>query len=340
MAKKSSWRSRFVLLIAISSALLLLVFLHMQRLAKQPLAFAPDAVFFTVDKGDGLNKILPKMRAAGITQGADWQWKVLAMQMGMASKIHLGDYKILHSDSAVMLLHKLATGDTARVKFTIIEGWSFKQLMQQIKAIPELNDDVSASSVDELMSLVGKKGVHPEGRFLPDTYFVPLSAKKSQILIDAANAMDKALADAWAARQAGLPLKNADELLILASIVEKETGVTSERPQIAGVFVRRLQKGMRLETDPTVIYGMGAAYDGNIRKKDLRAITAYNTYRIQGLPPTPIAMPGAAALLAVANPAAGDSLFFVANGKRAHIFSSTYAEHKKAVQAYQLKSEP
>jgi UPF0755 protein len=339
MAKKSSWRSRLFLLFALAAALLLLAFLHTQRLAKQALAFAPDAVYFTVDKGDGLNKILPKMRAAGITKGADWQWKVLAMQMRIASKIHVGDYKIQRSDSPTMLLHKLAIGDTARIKFTIIEGWNFKLLIQQIKDIPELNDDISALSADALMQMVNKKGVHPEGRFLPDTYFVPLSGKKSQILIEAANAMDKALADAWMARQTGLPLKNADELLILASIVEKETGVANERPQIAGVFVRRLQKGMRLETDPTVIYGMGSAYDGNIRKKDLRTVTPYNTYRIKGLPPTPIAMPGKAALQAAANPAPGDSLFFVANGKRAHIFSSTYAEHKKAVQAYQIKSE-
>ncbi len=339
MAKKSSWWSRFILLFAILAVLLLLAFLHMQRLAKQPLAFSAESVFFTVDKGDGLNKILPKMRAAGISQGADWQWKVLAMQMRMASKIHVGDYKILRTDTPSMLLHKLAIGDTARVKFTIIEGWSFKQLMQQIKEIPEISDDVSALSADALMQMLDKKGIHPEGRFLPDTYFVPLSGKKSQILLEAANAMDKALADAWLARQSGLPLKNADELLILASIVEKETGVASERPQIAGVFVRRLQKGMRLETDPTVIYGIGSAYDGNIRKKDLRTLTPYNTYRIKGLPPTPIAMPGTAALQASANPAPGSSLFFVANGKRAHIFSTTYAEHKKAVEAYQIKSE-
>ncbi len=339
MAKKSSWWSRFILLFAISAVLLLLAFLHMQRFAKQPLGFALEAVLFTVDKGDGLNKILPKMRTAGITQGADWQWKVLAMQMRMASKIHVGDYKILASDTPSLLLHKLAIGDTARVKFTIIEGWNFTQLMQQIKGIAELNDDVSALSDDALMQMLDKKGIHPEGRFLPDTYFVPLSGKKSQILLEAANAMDKALADTWATRQAGLPIKSPDQLLILASIVEKETGVASERPQIAGVFVRRLQKGMRLETDPTVIYGIGSSYDGNIRKKDLRTLTPYNTYRIKGLPPTPIAMPGKAALQASANPAPGDSLFFVANGKRAHIFSSTYAEHKKAVQAYQIKSE-
>jgi UPF0755 protein len=340
MAKRKSWASRIILLAALCGLLALLVYVQSQRFARQALGLAGETAMFTVDKGDGLNKILPKMRAAGITQGADWQWKVLAMQMGMASKINVGDYKILPSDTPSMLLHKLAIGDTARIKFTIIEGWNFKQLMQQIKGIPEISDDVSALSAEALMQMLDKKGVHPEGRFLPDTYFVPLSGKKSQILIEASIAMDKALAQAWATRQAGLPIKSPDELLILASIVEKETGVASERPQIAGVFVRRLQKGMRLETDPTVIYGMGQAYDGNIRKNDLRTATPYNTYRIKGLPPTPIAMPGKAALQAAANPAPGDSLFFVANGKRMHVFSSTYAEHRKAVEAYQLKRDP
>ena len=340
MAKRKSWASRVILLAALCGLLALLGYLQTQRFARQALELNRETAQFTVDKGDGLNKILPKMRAAGITQGADWQWKVLAMQMGMASKIHVGDYKILRSDTPSMLLHKLAIGDTARIKFTIIEGWNFKQLMQQIKGIPEVSDDVSALSTDALMQMLGKTGVHPEGRFLPDTYFVPLSGKKSQIFIEAANAMDKALAQAWATRQPGLPIKSPEELLILASIVEKETGVASERAQIAGVFVRRLQKGMRLETDPTVIYGMGLAYDGNIRKNDLRTVTPYNTYRIKGLPPTPIAMPGKAALQAAANPAPGDSLFFVANGKRAHVFSSTYAEHRKAVEAYQMKRDP
>ncbi len=337
MAKKSTWRSRLALLFAIGAALLLLAFLHTQQLAKQPLGFAPEAAFFTVDKGDGLNKILPKLRAAGIHQGADWQWKVLAMQMHMASKIHLGDYKILRTDSAAVLLRKLASGDTARVKFTIIEGWNFKQLMQQIKAITELNDDVSAVSTDALMQLINKKGVHPEGRFLPDTYFVPLSGKKSQILLEASSAMDKALAEAWAGRDKSVPLNSPEQLLILASIVEKETGQAHERSQIAGVFVRRLQKGMRLQTDPTIIYGMGDAYFGNISKKDLRRDTPYNTYTRTGLPPTPIAMPGRAALLASAHPSAGDALYFVAKGNREHIFSASYEAHRKAVTLYQPK---
>jgi UPF0755 protein len=337
MAKKRSWASRFILLAALCGVLALLAYLQTRRFAEQPLALDQDTVQFTVEKGDGLNRILPKMRAAGITRGADWQWKALALQLGMSGRIHVGDYRISRQDTPAQVLQKLAVGDTARVKFTLIEGWNFKQLMQQLKDLPEPADDVTGLSPSEVMVLVGKKGTHPEGRFLPDTYFVPLSGKKSQILIDAAAAMDKALAEAWTGRDKALPLQSAEQLLVLASIVEKETGQARERPQIAGVFVRRLQAGMRLQTDPTVIYGMGDGYQGNIRKQDLRRDTPYNTYTRAGLPPTPIAMPGRAALLASAHPAGGDALYFVAKGNGEHLFSASYDAHRKAVQTYQKK---
>lgn len=337
MAKKRSWASRFILLAALFGILALLAYLQTWRFAGQPLALDQDSVQFTVEKGDGLNRILPKMRAAGITRGADWQWKALALQTGMSGRIHVGDYRISRQDTPAEVLRKLAAGDTARVKFTLIEGWNFKQLMQQLKDLPEPVDDVTGLSPSEVMALVGKKGMHPEGRFLPDTYFVPLSGKKSQILIDAAAAMDKALAEAWAGRDKSLPLQSAEQLLVLASIVEKETGQAHERPQIAGVFVRRLQANMRLQTDPTVIYGMGDGYQGNIRKQDLRRDTPYNTYTRAGLPPTPIAMPGRAALLASAHPAGGDALYFVAKGNGEHLFSASYDAHRKAVQTYQKK---
>ena len=337
MAKKRSWASRFILLAALCGILALLAYLQTRRFAGQPLALDQETVQFTVEKGDGLNRILPKMRAAGITRGADWQWKALALQTGMSGRIHVGDYRISRQDTPAEVLHKLAVGDTARVKFTLIEGWNYKQLMQQLKDLPEPVDDVTGLSPSEVMALVGKKGMHPEGRFLPDTYFVPLSGKKSQILIDAAAAMDKALAEAWDGRDKTLPLQSAEQLLVLASIVEKETGQAHERPQIAGVFVRRLQAGMRLQTDPTVIYGMGDGYQGNIRKQDLRRDTPYNTYTRAGLPPTPIAMPGRAALLASAHPAGGDALYFVAKGNGEHLFSASYDAHRKAVQTYQKK---
>jgi UPF0755 protein len=259
--------------------------------------------------------------------------------MDMASKIHVGDYEITSEISPAQILEKLAVGDTARVKFTVIEGWNFKRLLTQLSLQIELKDDLSGKSSEEIMSMLGKPGVHPEGRFLPDTYIIPRSGLQSQILQQATDAMDKALAETWEMREPNLPLGSAEQLLILASIVEKETGQAFERDQIAGVFIRRLQIGMRLQTDPTVIYGMGEKYQGNIRKKDLQSDNAYNTYTRSGLPPTPIAMPGQAALTAAAHPAKGIDLYFVAKGNGEHYFSPTYKEHLQAVKKYQLKQK-
>jgi UPF0755 protein len=311
-------------------------YLRLRDFGQTPLQI-PATAMVTVAKGDGLNRILPKLRASGITQGWDWQWKVLALKMDMAGRIHVGDYEFKTGTTPANVLAMLASGDTARVKYTLVEGRSFRQMRAELAGLSDLDDDITGKSDSEIMSLLGRQGVHPEGRFLPDTYFVPKSGKRSDLLRQAAEAMDTALAASWNGRFSGLPLKSPDELLTLASIVEKETGKADERPQIAGVFVRRLKKGMRLETDPTVIYGIGEGYDGNIRKKDLQAVTPYNTYRIHGLPPTPIAMPGRAALAAAAHPAAGDTLFFVATGDGGHVFSVTYDQHRKAVKTYQLK---
>lgn len=336
MAKKSRWRKRIIMLGLLALVALWLGYFRMLDFAHAPLRFSAS-VPVTVEKGEGLNRVLPKLRAAGIDQGWDWQWKVLALKMDMAGRIHVGDYEFKDGITPQYLLGMLARGETARVKFTLVEGRSFRQVRAELAALPELDDDLSGKSDSEIMALLGRKGVHPEGRFLPETYFAPKSGKRSDLLRQAAAAMDAALAENWSNRDADLPLKTADELLTLASIVEKETGKAEERSQISGVFVRRLQKGMRLETDPTVIYGMGDEYDGNIRKKDLQAITPYNTYRMHGLPPTPIAMPGRAAMQAAAHPAPGDALFFVATGDGGHIFSSTYEQHRKAVATYQLK---
>ena len=195
-----------------------------------------------------------------------------------------------------------------------------------------------------LMKQLGHPGQHAEGRFLPETYVYSRGDSDVDVLKRAYAAMEKALAEAWQSRAADLPLQSAEEALILASIIEKETGVASERPQIAGVFARRLKLGIRLQTDPTVIYGIGSAYDGNIRRRDLQTDTPYNTYTRAGLPPTPIAMPGVDALRAAADPAPGDALFFVAlgDGSRSHVFSTTLAEHNAAVARYlqQLRRPP
>jgi UPF0755 protein len=337
MAGKSRWGTKLILVVMLFGLSALYVVISMQRFARTPLALPEGTVMLTVEKGDGLNRVLPKLRELGVVQGADWQWKLLAIEMDMASRIHVGDYEISNQVSPAQLLEKLAIGDTARVKFALIEGWNFKQLMTQLKLLPDLKDDLSGKSSAQIMAMLGKPGVHPEGRFLPDTYILPRSGKQSHILQMASKAMDKALAETWQHRQANLPLQSAEQLLILASIVEKETGQASERPQIAAVFVRRMDKGMRLQTDPTVIYGMGEQFQGNISKQDLRNDTAYNTYTRAGLPPTPIAMPGIAALTASAHPTSGNDLYFVAKGNGEHHFSPTYKEHQQAVKKYQLK---
>lgn len=337
MAKNVSRVNRFGMLLILAAAALFLSYRHFERFSQTPLAIDPAPAAFTVNPGDGLNKVLPKMRAAGITAGYDWQWKVLAARMGMAGRIHIGDYEIPDQSTPIDVLTRLAAGDTARIKFTLIEGWNFRQLKQALLDLEGLQDDISGKSDAQIMALIGRPGIHPEGRFLPDTYFVPKSGRKTDLLDQAAVAMDAALATAWQGRDPGVPLKSAEELLTLASIVEKETGQAAERPQIAGVFARRLKLGMRLQTDPTVIYGIGATYDGNIRRRDLRTDTPYNTYTRAGLPPTPIAMPGTAALQAAADPADGDALYFVASGNGQHVFSANYEDHKKAVATYQLK---
>jgi UPF0755 protein len=337
MPKKQRWATKLILVLVLFGMMAYYLFESMQRFANTPLSTLENTLMLTVEKGDGLNKVIPKLRAIGITTGADWQWKLLAVKLDMASKIHVGDYEINSEMSPAQLLKKLAIGDTARVKFALIEGWTFQQLMAQLKLQTDLDDDLSGKSSADIMVMLGKPGVHPEGRFLPDTYIIPRSGQLSQILQQAANAMDKVLAETWQLRAPNLPLQTAEQLLILASIVEKETGQAHERPQIAGVFIRRLNLGMRLQTDPTVIYGMGDTFQGNIRKQDLRTDTAYNTYTRKGLPPTPIAMPGRAALWATAHPAKGEDLYFVAKGNREHQFSPTYKEHQQAVKQYQMK---
>ena len=290
-----------------------------------------------VERGDGFNTVLRKLRALGVTQGSDLEWKLLSRQLGVANKLQVGDYEIPAGITPKELLRRLAAGEVIQRKFTIVEGWSVRELRAALAAQPMLRPSTQGLDGAALMARLGRAGVHPEGRFLPETYVYTRGTDDLAILDRAARAMDVALAEAWEGRQDGLPLDTPEQLLTLASIVEKETGVASERPQIAGVFVRRLRLGMRLETDPTVIYGMGESYAGNIRKTDLQTDTPYNTYQRAGLPPTPIALPGKAALQASAHPAAGDALFFVARGNGSHHFSATYAEHLAAVRRYQLR---
>ena len=255
---------------------------------------------------------------------------------GKADRVQTGVYGLSPGMTPVQLLDKLVAGDVIQYALTIPEGWTFRQLRAAVDADPKLLHQLGTVPDDEVMERIGHPGLHPEGRFFPDTYYFTAGTTDADFLRRAFTAMDKRLAEEWQDRAPGLPYRAPYEALIMASIIERETAVPAERGQIAGVFVRRLQRGMRLQTDPTVIYGLGDAFDGNLRRRDLLADTPYNTYRHAGLPPTPIALPGAGAIHAALHPAPGDSLYFVARGDGTHHFSTTIAEHNEAVRKYQL----
>ena len=294
-----------------------------------------DGEMLVVASGDTLPKVLRKLRALGV-ESRDFEWRALARQTGTAGKIQIGEYALEPGMTPRELLTRMRDGKVLSYKFTIVEGWNIRDLRATLAKATPLKQDGAQLDDATLMRTLGLGGQHPEGRFLPETYQYTRNDSDLDVLKRAAAAMEKALAEAWDSRDKGLPLQTPYEMLTLASIVEKETGSPEERPQIAGVFVRRLNVPMRLETDPTVIYGMGSAYSGNIRKTDLRTDTPYNTYTRDGLPPTPISMPGRSALQAVAHPAPGDAIFFVAigDGSGRHVFTRTYAEHKTAVADY------
>jgi UPF0755 protein len=253
---------------------------------------------------------------------------------GQARQIKAGSYEITPGMTPRKLLSMLVRGDQSLKSITLVEGWNFRQVREALQKAELLAQDSMGLQPEMIMEKLGRPGVHPEGRFFPDTYTYAKGSSDLAILKRAAKAMDKRLDAAWALRPLDTPLTSPEQALTLASIVEKETGKPSDRGQIAGVFANRLRIGMLLQTDPTVIYGMGDKFDGNIRKRDLQTDTPYNTYTRAGLPPTPIAMPGKAALLAAVQPAATNALYFVARGDGSSQFSATLDEHNRAVNKY------
>jgi UPF0755 protein len=308
-----------------------------QGFADTPIAITGSERILTVVPGDGFHDILGKLRGLGVGEGHDLEWQALAHEMQVVSRLQVGDYAIGNGITPRELLEKLESGQVIQHRFTIVEGWNIRELRAALAADAVLVQELPELDDAALMAALERSGVAAEGRFLPETYHYTRGMSDLDLLRRAALAMDKALDDAWKMRATETPLRGPDELLTLASIVEKETGRADERPAIAGVFARRLQLGMKLQTDPTVIYGMGSAYAGNIRRKDLETDTPYNTYTRTGLPPTPIAMPGRAALVAAARPADGDALYFVARGDGSHVFSASLAEHNRAVACHQLR---
>ncbi|MDQ3230122.1 MAG: endolytic transglycosylase MltG [Pseudomonadota bacterium] len=289
-----------------------------------------------VEPGDSFQTVLRKLRKIGIGEGHELEWQALARQLGAAGKIQVGEYALAPGSTPHALLVAMRDGKVISYRFTIVEGWNIRELRAALTRSATLEQEGQTLDDAALMTTLGHAGQHPEGRFLPETYQYNRGDSDLDVLKRAHDAMAKALDAAWEKRAADIPVKSKEEALILASIVEKETGIASERPQIAGVFARRLKLGMLLQTDPTVIYGMGSAYAGNIRRQDLQTDTPYNTYTRAGLPPTPIAMPGADALNAATNPAAGDTLYFVAvgDGSGRHLFASTLERHNANVRAY------
>ena len=291
---------------------------------------------YELKPGSNFVRVVNELKQAGmITQTRYLRW--YGRITGKARHIKAGEYEIPVGTTPRQLLDMMIRGKVRQYSLTLVEGWNFRQVMDAVHNHSSLEHTLRGLDNAAIMARLDHPDEHPEGRFLPDTYHFPKGLSDVAFLKRAYEAMARTLAQEWEGRAVGLPLKTSYEALILASIVEKETGLASERRAIAGVFVRRLEKGMRLQTDPTVIYGMGERYDGNIRKKDLLTDTPYNTYTRGGLPPTPIAMPGRDALHATLHPDESQNIYFVAKGDGSHHFSATLEEHNNAVIKYQLK---
>jgi UPF0755 protein len=289
---------------------------------------------FSIKPGSGVRGAARQIAEAGIPV-QPWLLELVARVSGKSSRIKAGTYEIEPGTTPTRLVEQLVRGEFAQESLAVIEGWSFKQMREAIAAHTHLKHDTASLSEKELLAKVAPNFEHAEGLFFPDTYLFAKGASDLQVYRQAHAMMMKKLDDGWAKRAQGLPYKSPYEALIMASIVEKETGQKSERNMIAGVFVNRLKRGMLLQTDPTVIYGMGDAYQGNIRKRDLQTDTPYNTYTRAGLPPTPIALPGVASLAAALDPARTDSLYFVSRGDGTSHFSSNLNEHNQAVNKFQ-----
>lgn len=305
--------------------------------ANVPTTGATFPVTFSVERGSSLKAAARDLEQAGVL-ARPWAFVMLARLKGLESGIKAGSYASQGPISPLELLRKITVGDTVLGKLTIPEGWSFAEMRRAVDAHPGLRHDTAGMSTTQLLGAMGVSDPHAEGRFFPDTYFFDLGTSDLTLYRRAHETMRKQLDAAWAARMPGLPYRTPEEVLTMASIIEKETGAPEERPLIAAVFINRLKIGMRLQTDPTVIYGLGERFDGNLRKIDLQRDTPYNTYTRTGLPPTPIAMPSEAAIEAALNPARTDALYFVARGDGTHVFSSTLDAHNRAVNRFQRSS--
>ncbi len=327
----------FALLGVIATLVVTAIGFHFYSFKNTPMNINEEQVV-VVKPGASLSQIAHDLAAKGIVdypRYLSWWGRI----DGTASRIHVGEYQLMPGATPQQFLQQMARGDVIQYSVTLIEGWNYRQVLQVLHENEKLKPTLAGKTEQEIAAAIGIESGHPEGWFFPDTYHFPAGMTDVEFLKRAYRAMQKRLELEWQNKAEGLPYKNAYEALIMASIIEKETGVPSERSEIAGVFVRRLEKKMRLQTDPTVIYGIGEKFDGNIRRRDLRKDTPYNTYTRHGLTPTPIAMPSGEAIHAALHPADGKSLYFVAKGDGSHYFSETIREHINAVRKYQLKKK-
>lgn len=307
------------------------------RFAVSPLRVGATGESIDIGRGTSFKDIVHQLRAEGLTTSAPFYWRLLAERMHVAGRLHAGEYAITPGITPEQLLANMSQGKVLQRDVTIVDGWTFRDVLQALSKADKLKHDIVGLDDATIMRKLGAPSEKPEGRFLPETYAYVKGDSDLDVLRRAHEAMTKTLATLWAQRDPNVPLNSPYEALILASIIEKETGRADERSRVAGVFVRRLQKNMLLQTDPTVIYGMGSSYTGNIHKSDLTTDTPYNTYTRPGLPPTPIAMPGKPAIEAALHPSPGDALYFVARGDGTHVFASTLEEQNRNVACYQLK---
>ncbi len=308
---------------------------YMQEQLHTAISVPDGGTTVVIEPGTPFARAVRNLAEQGIVGDPRWlSW--YGRLTGDAARLRAGEYFIESGIDQKQLLQKLVSGDVHLYSFTIVEGWTFRELLLAFEQEPTIVSTLAAEDAGKLLDDLGAEYSHPEGLFLPETYRFPRGTKDVELLRQAHELLLDVLADAWSGRAVGLPLATPYEALTLASIIEKETALASERPRIAGVFVRRLRQGMRLQTDPTVIYGLGDAFDGNLTRRHLRSDTPYNTYTRGGLPPTPIALPGEAAIRAAVTPADGREIFFVATGlgDGSHKFSETKAEHDAAVREY------
>ncbi len=290
-----------------------------------------------VTAGSSLSRVAAELNNAGLIPSPTL-FKLWARLQGVESSIQTGEYELQRGITPAQILDKIVSGEAVQYRITLVEGWTFEQALNVIWRNENIRSDLTGLSAAEIAQRLALGHDNPEGLLYPDTYFFTKGTSDAELLLRAKRRLDAVLNAAWDSKLGALPYSNAYEALIMASIIEKESASNSERGLIAGVFVSRLEQGMRLQSDPTTIYGMGERYAGNITREDLSEETAYNTYRIAGLPPTPIALSGAASIEAALNPAASEFLYFVARGDGSHQFSRTLEEHNAAVREYQLRA--